>query len=280
MAGLQSILVHLDASSRCADRLRLARAIAREHGSATLITLLALKPSLVPVPLPVDIQPPILPQVLEVDPMHRERARAIFDEALAKGDPAMTWAEVPPGDPPTWGMAQAALYSDLVVLGQRDPDDPLSADVPSDFVESVVLEGGKPTLIIPYRDRFDQVGRNVLIAWKPTRECARAVAGALPLMQRAERVHIVSWGKDTFGPAETTFGVVRYLRWHGIEATAHRYGDEPADLGETLLSHAVDHASDLLVMGSYGHQRIRELLLGSVTRTVLRSMTLPVLTSH
>lgn len=134
--------------------------------------------------------------------------------------------------------------------------------------------------MIPCTGRFTTIGRNVLIAWKPTRECARAVAGALPLMRRAERVNVVSWGKDNFGPAETTFGIVRALRWHGIEATAHRYPDVPDDPGEILLSHAADHASDLLVMGCYGHHRIRELLLGGVTRTVLQSMTLPVLMAH
>lgn len=157
------------------------------------------------------------------------------------------------------------------------PEDPLTTDVPRDFVDSVVLESGKPTLVIPHAGRFDSVGRDVLIAWRPTRECARAVEAAVPLLQRARRVHAVSWGEDSFGPAETTFGLVRALRWHDIECTAHRYPDEPDSLGELLLSAAATHGSDLLVMGAYGHHRLRELLLGSTTRTVLRSMTLPVL---
>jgi len=279
MDSIQSILVHMDASPRCAMRLALARRLAREHGAAALIAMLALEPREIPAPLPIDVDLPMVPTVLTVDPEQHRRARATFDEALASGDQAMTWVEGP-GDPADWGVTQGALYSDLVVLGQHDPQDPLALDVPKDLVESVVMASGKPTLVIPYAGNFTSIGRNVLIAWKPTRECARAVADAVPLMRRAERVHVVSWGTDSFGPAETTFGIVRALRWHGIEASATRYTDVPDELGEILLSHAADQASDLLVMGCYGHHRIRELLLGGVTRTVLQSMTLPVLMAH
>jgi nucleotide-binding universal stress UspA family protein len=277
MDSYQSLLVHMDAAPRCAVRLELARRLARQQGAAALVALLALQPRPVPGTLAVDVGVAAL--VTEVDAEHRRRARALFDEALATGDPAMTWAEVP-GDPPAWGMAQAALYMDLMVLGQRDPEDPMTSDVPKDFVESVLLESGKPGLVIPYTGSFETLGRNVLIAWKPSRECARAVACALPLLQRADKVHVVSWGEDSFGPAETTFGIVRALRWHDIEATAQRYPDVPDDLGAILLSLAADEGSDLLVMGCYGHHRIRELLLGGATHEVLQSMTLPVLMAH
>jgi nucleotide-binding universal stress UspA family protein len=275
MDAYQALVVHMDASPRCAVRLALARQLAREHGAAALIALLALEP--VPIPLAVEVGAPMA--AAEVIPEHRELARAMFDEALATADPAMTWAEVP-ADPPVWGMAQASHYVDLLVLGQHNPEDPLTLDVPPDFVESVVLETGKAALVIPYAGRFDRVGRNVLIAWKPTRECARAVAAALPLLQRAERVNVVSWGRDAFAPAETTFGIVRALRWHDIEPKAHRYQEKPDDLGAILLSEAANQGSDLLVMGCYGHTRVRELLLGGVTKTILESMTLPVLMAH
>jgi nucleotide-binding universal stress UspA family protein len=278
MDGYQSILLHMDASPRCAVRLSMARSIARAQGAATLVALLAIEPRLLPLPLRVDVDALSVPLVPQIDPKQRQSARAIFDEALASGEPTMTWAESE--GPPVWSMAQASLYTDLMVLGQRDPENPLTQDVPKTFVESTVMESGKPALVIPYAGRYPTIGENVLIAWKPTRECARAVAGALPLIRRAKRVHVASWGPDNYGPAETTFGIVRALRWHGIEASANRYPDEPNELGELLLSHAADHASDLLVMGCYGHHRIHELLLGGVTRTVLRSMTLPVLMAH
>jgi nucleotide-binding universal stress UspA family protein len=277
MDAFHSILVHMDASPRCAVRLALARQLARENDTAALLAMLALEPRPVPDPVPLDMGMPVFRS--EVDPDHRRRARDIFDLALGSGDPVMTWVELPPV-PPVWGMVQASHYVDLLVLGQRDPDDVLTTDVPRDFAESVVMESGKPALVIPHAGRFDSIGGNVLIAWQPSRECARAVEAALPLLQRAKRVHAVSWGEDSFGPAETTFGIVRALRWHGVECTAHRYAEEPEEIGELLLSTAATEGSDLLVMGCYGHHRVRELLLGGTTRTILRSMTLPVLLAH
>lgn len=276
MDAYRSILVHMDASPRCAVRLSLARDLARDHDAA-LLAVLALAPRPVAEALPGDLGMHIFRS--ELDPDHRRRALDIFNFALAAGDPAMTWVELPPV-PPAWGMVQASLYADLTVLGQRDPEDGLTTDVPADFVESVVIESGKPALVVPRAGRFDTVGRNVLIAWRPTRECARAVEAAVPLLQRASRVHAVSWGEETFGPAETTFGLVRALRWHGIECTHQRYPEETGNVGEQLLSTAATQGSDLLVMGAYGHHRLRELLLGGATRTILRSMTLPVLLAH
>ena len=278
MLGYSSIIVHLDASPHSAERLDLARRIAREHGTVALIGLLALQPREVPAPLPVDIAPPIPRKDFEIDPEHRRRARTIFDDALRSGEPAMAWAEVT-GALPAQGVARAALRCDLVVLGQRDPDDPFSVDVPGDLVESVVMDSGKPALVIPFAGELTHVARRVLVAWKPTRECARAVEAALPFMLRAERVHVVSWGSDPT-PLEPPFGIVAYLLWHGIDATENVYADSPVDVGKLLLSQAADEGSDLLVMGCYGHHRLRELLLGGATRTVLRTMTLPVLMSH
>lgn len=276
MDAFRSILVHMDASPRCAVRLSLARNLTRDHDAA-LLAVLALTPRPVAEALRGDLGMHIFRS--EFDPDHRRRALDIFNFALAGGDPAMTWVELPPV-PPAWGMVQASYYVDLLVLGQRDPQDALTTDVPADFVESVVIESGKPALVVPHAGRFDTVGRNVLIAWQPTRECARAVEAAIPLLQRASRVHAVSWGKETFGPAETTFGLVRALRWHGIECTHQRYPEETGNVGEQLLSTAATQGSDLLVMGAYGHHRLRELLLGGTTRTILRSMTLPVLLAH
>lgn len=123
MDAYRSILVHMDASPRCAVRLSLARELAREHDAAALLAMLALEPHPVPEPLPKDLGMPVFRS--DVDPDHRRRARDIFDFALALGDPAMTWVELPPV-PPVWGMVQASHYVDLMVLGQHDPGDALT----------------------------------------------------------------------------------------------------------------------------------------------------------
>lgn len=280
MNPMQSILVHMDASPRSGVRLELARQLARQQGVNMLCALLAIEPRLVPMvtePILADIPPPLVP---EVDPDQLARARAVFDRALEeRADPPMAW-DLVPGDPPAWGFAQAAQYADLMVLGQKDPKDLYAQDVPDDFVEDVLLQSGKPGLVIPYAGDFRTVGENVLVAWKPSRQCARAVAAAVPLLERARNVQVVCWGEESFAPAETTFGIGRYLLWHDITAKVRRYPDQPDDIGDLLLSLASDEGADLLVMGCYGHSRLRELVLGGATRVVLRSMTCPVLMAH
>lgn len=276
MNPLQSILIHVDASPRAAVRLEIARRLVREHGAEMACALFAVEPVPKPLETPVaEVPPPTIP---EIDVAQRDRARAIFDAAIG-GEPLVTWAEIPPEDPAS-AFSQAALYADLMVLGQKDPDDRNTFDVPGDFVEDVLLQAGKPGLIIPFLGTFETVGTRALIAWKPTRETARAVAGAIPLLQRARTVRVVSWGEDPFPLAKSPFGIGRYLRWHGIDAKIVHYPDEPADLGELLLSRVADESADLLVMGCYSHSRMREILLGGATRTVLKSMTCPVLMSH
>jgi nucleotide-binding universal stress UspA family protein len=171
-----------------------------------------------------------------------------------------------------------------MVLGQNDSSDPASAGVPPDFVESVLADSGKPALVLPYASAegaASTVGKTVVIAWKPTREAARAVTAALPLLQRASIVHIQSWAveDDDVEGSQLTFD--NYLKLHGIQATWHREaGQEPESTGDALLSRCFDLQADLLVMGCYGHSRAREWVLGGATRTVLHSMTLPVLMSH
>jgi nucleotide-binding universal stress UspA family protein len=100
-------------------------------------------------------------------------------------------------------------------------------------------------------------------------------------MQRATRVDVVSWQDDNTLAAENQRGrLTRYLTQHGVTATMHWYGPGPRDVGSNLLSLAADLGSDLLVLGCYGHTRAREFILGGTTKTVLKSMTLPVLMAH
>jgi nucleotide-binding universal stress UspA family protein len=278
MNPMQSILVHMDASPRAAVRLEIARQLARRHDARMLCALFAIEPTSVPAAVPAAPEvPPLL--LAEVDPGQRARARALFDAVLASGEPPMTWEEVP-GDPPAEGFSEAAMYADLMVLGQKDPDDPRTFDVPSDFVDEVLLRTGRPGLVIPHAGRFETVDTVALVAWKPTRECARAVTCAIPLLQQAKRVRVVSWGDDGPAKAEAPFDIGRYLEWHGIDADVHRYDEDPDDVGNLLLSRASDEGADLLVMGCYSHSRMREVVLGGATRVVLKSMTCPVLMAH
>jgi nucleotide-binding universal stress UspA family protein len=278
-AAYTQLLVHLEATARCRVRLDVARTLARQHGAA-LSALYAAIPSYVAIPYPGGGTAEFAVRVKAMDDERRARTRALFD-AAAQDDPSLAvWSET---DEPLVidAFARQALFADLLVLGQHDPDPNVMDQVPADFVESVLAISGKPGLVIPYAGTFDRIGDTVVIAWKESREAARAVAAAMPFLQRARNVHIFSWA----APTEATTGGSKldldsYLRRHGVQARWHKESGEPRDLGDLLLNSAFDLQADLLVMGCYGHSRAREWILGGTSRSVLRTMTLPVLMAH
>lgn len=275
---LTQLLVHLDASPQAAQRLEAACRIGQSHAAA-VTGLYAVTPSFVALPFAPEVGPGVAAALREIDDELRARARAAFDRVLAKPGMQAAWAEV--GDDPIMGVfAQQALYADLLVLGQHDPASTPATGVPVDFAESVMVASGKPALILPYIGVSSSIGDTVVLAWKPTREAARAVSAALPLLQRARRVHVLSWSGADEAVSGQRLDLDRYLKLHGVETTWHRETGAPELLGEVLLSRAFDLEADLLVMGCYGHSRAREWVLGGTSRTVLQSMTLPVLMAH
>jgi nucleotide-binding universal stress UspA family protein len=276
--SLTQLVVHLDASAGAAQRLEVARAIAQSHGAA-VTALYAVTPSLVVVPFAPEAGASVATTLRDLDEERRAAARACLERAMAAPGVHVTWAEVL-DYPIVPAFAQQALYADLLVLGQHDPSSP-SPGVPSDFPESVMEVSGKPALILPYRGLPPTVGDVAMIAWKPTREAARAVGAAVPMLQRCRRVHVLSWGESDGAVAGARLDLDAYLKLRGIEAIWHRERvEEPGALGDLLLSRAFDLEADLLVMGCYGHSRAREWILGGTSRTVLRTMTLPVLMAH
>ena len=278
-ASLAQLLVHLDGSPQTVQRLEAARQIGQAQGAA-VTALYAVTPHFVELPFAPEIGPGIAASLRGIDDALRDRARSAFEQLLATPGIAMAWAEVR-DDPVMAAFAQQAFYADLLVLGQHDPFSASSSGVPPDFAESVMVMSGKPALILPYAGALPGVmGETVVIAWKPTREAARAVSAAMPLLKRAGRVVILSWTGEDERVEGSRLDLNGYLRLHRVEATWQHEGDEPDALGELLLSRAFDVGADLLVMGCYGHSRAREWVLGGTSRTVLESMTLPVLMAH
>lgn len=277
-ASVTQLLVHLDASPRAVQRLEAARQIGQTHDAA-VTALYAVTPSFVALPFSPEAGPGIVNALREIDDERRARARSAFEQSLEAHGVRAGWAEVN-DDPIMAVVAQQALNADLLVLGQHDPSGTSSTGVPFDFVETVMAISGKPALILPYAGVPPMVGKTAVIAWKPTREAARAVSAAVPLLRRARRVHVLSWSGEEEAISGDQLDLNGYLKLHGVDATWHREGEEPEALGELLLSRTFDLEADLLVMGCYGHSRAREWILGGTSRTVLRSMTLPVLMAH
>lgn len=270
----KSLLVHLDGTPRAEARLSLAHQFAATC-HARVSALFAVAPRY-PSVLPLAIGVPSMPSSAQVDPDHRLLARSAFEKARLAGGQPSEWLDLS-GEPVIESFSRRALTADLMFLGQRDPD-AASYDVPADFVESVLIESGRPAFVVPYAGAVGVAPKVVLVAWKSTRESAHAVTSALPFLQCASHVCLVDGdGDQTQGaPVE----IREYLRLHGISRvheqarlSAHRAGDD-------LLSLAADCGAEMIVMGCYGHSRARELALGGITRTVLKSMTVPILMAH
>lgn len=180
-------------------------------------------------------------------------------------------------------LARHARYADLLVLGQYDPGEPHGL-VPDDLPGQVAVLSGRPVLAVPYAWRPAPVGRRVVLAWNAGREAARAVADALPLLQQAETVRIaVVEGRDRRrGDHGDLPGadIATHLARHGVAVEAERLVMRDVPVADALISLVAEQAADLLVMGAYGRPRLRELIVGGTTRSVLQQMTVPVLMSH
>lgn len=179
-------------------------------------------------------------------------------------------------------LVRHAHCNDLTLLTQADPEAP-GYRVASELVETVVLHSARPTLILPHSGRFEQLGTRTLVAWDDSREAARAVADALPLLRAAIEVRLAGWpeadGAERQSLQSGLDAARGWLARHGIEARAQL---EPASssIAAALLARAIESRCDLIVMGAYGHARWAERLLGGATRGLLRAMPVPVLMSH
>jgi nucleotide-binding universal stress UspA family protein len=209
-----------------------------------------------------------------------DRTRSRFEHAARAHGISAEWREIPEG--PEADPALHARYADLTILGQLDPDG-AENELIRPRPEQVTLGSGRPVLIVPYAGHFGRVGRRVVISWSATREAARAVSDAMPLLIAADLVTVLTIdprdGSDGHGELPGA-DISRHLARHGVKTEIERTVSAGLPVGEVLLSRAADLGADLIVMGAYGHSRARELLLGGVTRSLLRSMTVPVLMSH
>ncbi|KWH39498.1 universal stress protein [Burkholderia stagnalis] len=274
----KTLLVHLDDSPRCATRVALALDLA-QRCNAHLIGLYVVCQDLFE-PLRRRDEPLELAVYERLCESRRKQAEIAFLDAAQRAGRSVEWRA--PAGPATETATRHARHADLLVLGQTDPHDRTTYIAPH-FVEDVVTGCGRPAIIVPYAGLVRTFGENVLIAWDGGREAARAVADALPLLKRARFVTVETVERHRSDPDKTPAGVdvAAYLERHGIRAsfaTTPREGD--INTGETLLNRTSDLHSDLLVMGAYSHARMRERVLGGATRTILETMTVPVLMSH
>lgn len=274
---IRDIVVHVDATAAAAARIELACGLARRHG-ARLVGLFthAGKTTLGLAPAH---QPALLTQGARV-------AEAAFRRIAGTLDIETGW--IVEASAAESAVARSVIVqareADLTVLGQPDPRE-TDSGVPTDLIEQAVSHAGRPILVVPYAGRFHAVGRRVVIAWNGSREAARAVGDALPLLEHAEAVSVLSLQAKAGGKPATAAplaGIVAHLQRHGLPAAADRlvFEANAIEAAERLLSHLADAGADLLVLGAAGRGRAAPGAKRSLTTGILARMTIPVLLSY
>ncbi len=271
----RDILVYADADATTAATFDVAAALASAHDSH----LAALHVSM-PIYVAGDVVGPVPASVIEWQERHGEdraaAARTAVDAVRIRSGRDIEWRRSR-GDLIATAVLHAR-YADLAVVSQAGDEGPSVAGA---LPEALAMGSGRPVLVVPRYGRFPTLGERVLLAWRRTRESTRAVHDALPILARAKSVTVMEVNPESAEASHIAGAdIARHLARHGVRAIVHATTADEIGVGDVILSRAADHGSDLIVMGAYGHSRLREFAFGGVTRHLLAHMTVPVLMSH
>lgn len=174
-------------------------------------------------------------------------------------------------------FSEIARNYDLSVVAQAHPDDGLADTL---AVEAALFDSGRPVLVVPYIQTEGIRLDRIMVCWDGSRNAARAVGDALPLLKRAKKIEVVTIEQKEQRDSLRGAQIADHLARHKLDVDLKSIVAPEIDVADVILSHAADSQADLLVMGGYGHTRIREFVLGGATRGILGSMTVPVLMAH
>lgn len=228
------------------------------------------------VPYSEGVTGPMIRDMIEAFVKEADRraaeAREVFDRLCGKSGFSVGWREALGSEPET--LTRLGRLADIIVMGRPIPaDDPLTTV----SLHAALFETGRPVLVAPTLAP-KTLGERIVVAWDGGAQAARAVDAALPFLGRASRITVVGPDKPAKGSGPKD--LLAYLARHGIDATAESLEATAANAGDELLKRAARHDADLLVMGAFGHSRVREWILGGATRTVLANAGVPVLLAH
>lgn len=274
--ALKNILVHVTNSDQAKARVEAALALASGHDAH--LTGLGVQPDSHLPPYAISrIPPEILRDVEARQAAELEATRDSFESAAARAGWSGRSSWINDKGNPSDVVGLHARYADLAVIGQQPvsgPDNPEEA-----FADLLVMKSGRPVLVFPHVGARSPIGKHIVVAWNASREAARAVGDAMPLLENSEMVDILSIEPEGIGDLPGA-DIAQHLARHGIKADAKRSVANRIDVGDVLLNFVSDSRADLIVMGAYGHSRVREMVLGGMTRYMLEHMTVPVLMSH
>ncbi|MBS0518481.1 MAG: universal stress protein [Proteobacteria bacterium] len=272
--AFKTIVAHCDADKAIAQRLSIAADLARTFGSH-LVGLHVRPPFQPPAYFDGSFVMDELYKIYE-DTTASDQKTALTAFATAiEGQGIDAESQVLDG-PVERVLTRRARCADLTIVGQVNTAAP--ASTPPDLPEVVALSSGRPVLVVPYVAVRRPIGENVLLCWNGSRESARAASDALPLLKVAKKVTVLAFRSDE--EEADAKGAVEWLRFNGVNAVVSDEVAGDVEVGDLVLSRAADLDADLIVMGIYGHTRVREMVLGGVSRTLLRSMTVPVFMAH
>jgi nucleotide-binding universal stress UspA family protein len=280
--GFKTILVHVDTGPSAAARLKLTAELAARF-EAHIAGIYVRRPF--QAPAFTDAGP-------AMDSLYRTYENAAkADEALATAafrDSIGSQIIGGRGLSSEWRVADGlaeevvaayARYADLAIIGQAEPD-AMATTTPPDLAETIAMAGERPVLIVPHIGVTKPPGKTVMLCWNGSREAARAATGALPFLKAADKTIILLVDPRKDGAEQTGAGVAGWLARHGVKAVVQRDTAADSNVGGVILSRVADHDADLIVMGLYGHSRMREWVLGGASRTLLASLTVPLLVAH
>ncbi|MGQ0662909.1 MAG: universal stress protein [Pseudomonadota bacterium] len=274
--GYKDLLVYADTTETAKARLELALRLAADHRAHLAALYVMHRPSVpgyIAAELPAEV-------FASHEKMLREdaaQAEKLARDLAARAGLDLEWRTTR-GD--VVEIAQLhARHVDLTIVSQAGEG--AAATLAADLPEALVMGSGRPVLVVPRFGTFATVGERVLVAWNATRESTRAVNDALPLLRRAKRAFVLVVNPQESAEARLQgTDMALHLARHGVAVEATTTRTAELGIGDVLLSRAADFGADLIVMGAYGHSRLREIVLGGATRHLLQHMTVPVLMAH
>lgn len=271
--AIKEIVLYVGRDARYPARQEAALRLARRF-EARVVGIYVLNYPVVAGYMQVDLGAELIERQMAEARARAAEVRKEFDAAMQREGLSAEWRLIEGN--PVDAMTLASRYGDITIVPQANPEDPRPED---SLPDELVLAAGRPLLVWPYVGDYPDPGQQVMVAWNGTREAVRALHDAMDFLVAAQKV-VVSTVNSADRAHIAGADVAGFLARHGINAEVHPINAPELDAGNAILSAAADFGSDLLVMGAYGHSRLRELALGGVTRHVLKTMTLPVLMSH